>query len=218
VAGLAAAALLLAADWVMLGAFTSGREFNEKWYVLLADLPRWRVVAGALAGPLGAWCYGLGFWQLYVALKPAGRTLAFVVFAGFSMSFMWAAGAFHTSFPFLADAWRAKQAAGNALTDAALDATFHYFGWLFWIGMAPSAVACLLLAYAVLGKPTRYPRWFAACNPALLYLLTTLFSWVPAPLGGLLVAGGGNMMFLAFFACSTCLLWNGGREEEQVLV
>jgi hypothetical protein len=30
-------------------------------------MPRWRLVAGGLAGPIGAWCYGIGFWQLDVA-------------------------------------------------------------------------------------------------------------------------------------------------------
>src|SRR5262245_46342961 len=91
VAGLAGAALLLAADWVLLGTFTSGQQFNEQWHVLLADVPRWRLVVGGLAGPVGAWCYGIGFWQLYLALKPAGRGLAFLVFAGFSLSFVCAA-------------------------------------------------------------------------------------------------------------------------------
>jgi len=160
--------------------------------------------------------YGIGFWQLYLALKPAGRCLAFLVFAGFSMSFIWAAGAFHTSFPLLADAWRAKQAA-ETVGDLSTDPTFQYFGLLFLASMPPAAVATALLAYAVFWKDTRYPRWFAAINPALLYLLTRVFAWVPAPLGGPLVVGGGNLVFLLFFACSTALLWNGGlRGRSQV--
>src|SRR5262249_3611466 len=103
VAGLTGATILLAADWIMLGTFTSGWEFNERWYGLLAEMPRWRVEVGGLAGPIGAWCYFIGFWQLYVALRPAGRRVAFAVFAGFSLSFIWVAGAFHTSFPLVAD-------------------------------------------------------------------------------------------------------------------
>jgi hypothetical protein len=217
VTGFAGATILLVADWIMLGTLTSGREFNEKWHVLLAEMPRWRLVAGGLAGPIGAWCYGIGFWQVYAALKPAGRRLAFVVFAGFSLSFIWAAGAFHTSFPFVADAWRGQQAAANgvAVRDVATGPSFHYFGLLMVASMAPAAVASALLPYAILWKRTRYPRWFAACNPALLYVLTALFVWVPAPLGGLLVVGAGNMMFLVFFASSTALLWHGGRREES---
>jgi hypothetical protein len=201
----------------MLGTLTSGREFNEKWYVLLAEMPRWRLVVGGLAGPIGAWCYGIGFWQLYIALRPAGRRLAFVVFAGFSLSFLWAAGAFHTSFPFVADAWRGQQAAANgvAVSDVATGPSFHYFGLPLLSSMAPAAVASALLPYAILLKRTRYPPWFAACNPALLYLLTMLFGWVPAPLGGLLVVGAGNMVFLVFFASSTALLWNGGQREDS---
>jgi hypothetical protein len=93
--------------------------------------------------------------------------------------------------------------------------TFRYFGLLFLASMPPAAVASVLLPYAILWKDTRYPRWFAACNPALLYLLATLFAWVPAPLGGLLVVGAGNMVFLVFFVCSTALLWNGGLCEGK---
>lgn len=212
-AGIFGAALLLAADWVMLGTFTSGREFNERWYVLLADVPRWRVLAGGLAGPVGAWFYVVGFWQLYLALKPAGKRLAFLVFAGFSMSFIWAAAAFHTSFPLMADAWQAREAAGGAITESA----FGYFGLLFYAGLAPSALGTVLLAYAVLCRPTRYPRWFAALNPGLFYLLTWSFAWVPAPLGGLMVVGAGNLVFLTFFAASTALLRDGGRGESPAV-
>jgi hypothetical protein len=194
----------------MLGTFTSGREFNERWFVLLAEVPRWRVVAGGLAGPVGAWFYVVGFWRLYLALKPAGRRLAFVVFAAFSMSFVWAAGAFHASFPLMGDAWRAREAAGDAVTESA----FRYFGLLFYAGLAPSAVGTVLLAYAVLRGRTRYPRWFAVLNPGLLYLLAGSFAWVPAPVGGLLVIGAGNLVFLTFFAASTAVLWEGGRGES----
>ena len=56
------------------------------------------------------------------------------------------------------------------------------------------------------------PRWFAALNPAVLFLLTTLFEWVPAPLGGPLVIGAGNLVFLVFFAASTALPQAPGQE------
>lgn len=208
--GILGAALLLAADWTMLGTWSSGQEFNEKWHIFLTEMPRWRLALGGLAGPIGAWCYVVGFWQVRVALKPAGRVLAFVVFAGFSLSFVWAAAAFHSSFPLLADALRTKQAAaGNVTAESLLqDPGFQYFGMLFLGAMPPAGLACLLLAYAVLWKPTRYPRWFAALNPAVLFLLSAAFRWMPAPLGGPLVIGAGNLAFLIVFVCSTALLWN----------
>lgn len=209
IAGIVGATLLLAADWLLLATFTSGGDFKERWLAVLLEIPRWRLVAGGLMGPIGAWFYVIGFWQLYLALKPAGRHLAFLVFAGFSISFIWAAGAFHASFPLFADAWRAKQAA-NPAVDLTADPTFHYFGWLFLAAMPFAALATALLAFAILWKETRYPRWFAAVNPALLYLVTLVFAWVPAPAGGLLVIGAGNMVFLAFFVSSTAILWNGG--------
>jgi hypothetical protein len=39
IAGMVGAGLLLAADWILLGTFTSGSEFKENWQVLLAEMP-----------------------------------------------------------------------------------------------------------------------------------------------------------------------------------
>src|SRR5262249_22524076 len=117
--------------------------------------------------------------------------------------------------PFLADAWRLREAAAGDGTTAVWEAAermFAYAGWLYYIGLAPSLVGAVLLAYAVLRKRTCYPRWFAALNPALLYPLATLFQSLPAPLGGLLVIGAGNLVFFVFFDVSTALLWNEGSE------
>lgn len=52
-------------------------------------------------------------------------------------------------------------------------------------------------------------------NPALLWLLSTGFRYVPAPLGGLLVIGSGNLIFLLFFTVSTAILWQGGVEQND---
>src|SRR5262249_29216610 len=112
--------------------------------------------------------------------------------------------------------WRIREAAagdGAIGVREAAERMFAYAGWLYYVGLAPSLVGAVSLAYAVLGKRTRYPRWFAALNPALLYPLATVFQWLPAPLGGLLVIGAGNLVFLVYFAVSTALLWNGGRPE-----
>lgn len=208
-AGMCGASLLLAADWTMLGTFTSGADFNRRWLTLLSEMPAWRVTLGGLAGPIGAWLYVIGFWQLYIALQPAGRWLAFLAFAGFSLSFVWIAGAFHTSFPFMADAWLASQArsgGGGEAVRAATEHAFAYAGLLYYGGLLPAAVGVAVLAYAVLRRQTRYARWFAAFNPAILFVITLAFRWIPAPLGGLLVIGAGNLAFLLFFAASTYAL------------
>jgi hypothetical protein len=96
---------------------------------------------------------------------------------------------------------------------AAADA-FAYAGWLYCAGLAPALAGAALLAYAVLSGRSLYPRWFAALNPALLFLLCASFRLAPAPVGGPLVIGSGNLVFLVFFAASTALLWNGGRYES----
>ena len=64
-AGVTAAVVLLSSDWLMLGAFTDARGFANDWLDILTETPRWRVRSGAIVGPLGAWLYAVGFWQLY---------------------------------------------------------------------------------------------------------------------------------------------------------
>ena len=213
--GLCGAALLLTADWFLLGTSLSGPELMENWLSVLARMPGWRLTVGGLLGPVGAWCYVVGFWQVYLALRPGGRRLAFGCFTGLSMTFIWVAGAFHTSFPFIAHARLSQEAAtgeGAAVVRSLCEQSFAYFGLLLVLGLIPSVAALGILAYAVLRRAARYPRWFVVCNPAVLYALAYPFRWMPAPLGGLLAIGTGNLVFLAFFALSTILLWNGGRD------
>jgi hypothetical protein len=57
------------------------------------------------------------------------------------------------------------------------------------------------------------PRRTVVFNPLVLYGLTLMFRFVPAPLGGLLYVGYGNLIFLVFFAASTAVLWRGGRTK-----
>jgi hypothetical protein len=130
------------------------------------------------------------------------------------MTFIWVAGAFHTSFPFVAHAWLSQEAVtgeGAAVVKWHSEQSFAYFALLFTVGLLPSVVALGLLAYTVLRRPTLYPRWSVLCNPALLYLVAYPFRWLPAPLGGPLFIGTGNLVFMLFFSLSTTWLWNGGR-------
>src|SRR5688500_11279358 len=98
-AGLLGATLLLISDWLMLGTLSDARSFARDWLTILAEMPAWRVTWGAVMGPLGAWLYMIGFWQTYLALRPAAKWLAFVGWAGLSIGFAYIAGAFHASFP-----------------------------------------------------------------------------------------------------------------------
>jgi hypothetical protein len=209
--GIAGAGILLASDWLMMGTLTDARHFANEWLTILAKLPAWRVRLGALIGPLGAWLYVIGFWQVYLALRPAGKWLAFVCWAGFSIGFIYAAGAFHASFPFMAHAAQSMAAVDSDRAEVVTALSQHsirYAGLIFLISWIPSLVGCLTLAYAVLARRTRYPRWSILFHPLVLYVFTLTFRFVPAPLGGLLYIGFGNIIFLIFFAASTIVLWH----------
>ena len=151
-------------------------------------------------------------------MRSAGRRLAFLCSAGFSIGFVYVAGAFHASFPFMAHAAQSMEAVetrGPDRVTALAEQTINYAGLLFVSGALPSLVGCLTLAYAVLFLHTRYPRWMIVFHPLSLYLVTLAFRFVPAPLGGLLYIGYGNILFLVFFAASTAVLWNGGTSHAR---
>ncbi len=100
--GMAGAAILLTGDLLMFGARASGAEMRERWLAIMNAMPAWRLISGGLVGPIGAWFYAIGFWQVYLALEPAGRRLAFLTFAVLSMGMISIAGAFHAAFPLMA--------------------------------------------------------------------------------------------------------------------
>jgi hypothetical protein len=211
VVGICAAVFLLAADWTLMGSFVSGPEFRRRWHEILSGMPPWRLYVGGLAGPVGACLYAVGFWHVYLAVRPAGRKVALAVFASLTLSFALIAGGFHTALPFVAYAWQSRTATTVPAVTAPIDDLFQYAKAIYTLGLIPGFVGMALLGYAVLTGRTRYRRSFVIWNPGLLYVATYLFERLPAPMGGLLVIGAGNLVFLVFFAASVVVVWNGGR-------
>ncbi len=201
----------------MLGAATSGQEFSVKWLDVLASMPEWRLTIGGLAGPIGAGFYILVFGQLYLALSPANRALSFVCSAGLSLSFV-CLGAFHAAFPFAAYLKQMHNTAvGTPTVDAAYAEAMAYFGKMYYLGLGPAVISILLMPCLLLFCRTSYPKWFVVANPAIFWLGCMTFRYVPAPLGGPLFIGSGNIAFLFFFISSTIALWQGGTTKKDQL-
>jgi hypothetical protein len=82
------------------------------------------------------------------------------------------------------------------------DAIGGYTDVLFALAYAAGYPAAILLFVLVAAGRTSWPRWTALVNPVLVKPLLEAATYVPAPLGAILVGGGFNLAMSVFFAVS----------------
>lgn len=179
----------------------------------LLHVPGWRLTLGHFLGVLGAPIYFLGYWHVYMALRPAARParLALLVAAIYTFA--------------LADVWLGSRAGLARLVQARAE------------GVAPAQFAELLAAYELYSESliqlvrvgvllvsalfvalvargrTSYPRWIAAANPiVLLALVFAAYFAVPA-VGGYLVPTAMNVAHVLFFGLSSLAWARTGRRR-----
>lgn len=177
----------------------------------LTESPNWRLFLAGIGGPVGACLFVVGFWHVYLALKPGGQKTAFLCAVGFSAAYI-ILGAFHAAFPVVAFMNRMQP----AFDDPNMRDAMGYIMRIGFVGVVPAIISMLMLPALILFRRSRYPKWFAIVNPGLIFLCTSAFHYAPAPIGGFLVVGAGSLAFLAFFIISTAVLWHGGLSEKQL--
>jgi hypothetical protein len=205
-AGTLGALLLFSGDLLYL--YTPNAEQSS--ITTLGTVAAWRlVVSGALA-LIACWLYLFGSGQLYYALQPAGPRVAAVAFLSFA-AIMTAYGVSHAAyFAIAAAAQTARQLGANA--DAAAGLPLGYYNLLLQITYVPVAIATVFMIYAILFRPTRYPRWMILFIPTFLYLVQEPIVAALSGVAKVVVrAGYDNLIVLLFYAVSTVVLWNGGR-------
>ncbi len=178
-----------------------------------------RLMLGGVLGPIEAAFYIVGFWHIFLALKPAGKIPAYLTFGALSWSVIVGAGAYHSSFVFKGLLLRAKHAAVHpqaAWFQSLFADSSRYTHLLYTVMFVLGLAATFVFLFAVLRGRTHYPRWMVLFIPTLwVLLLPILASHVPPPAGGMLLGGSVNLSFLLYFCVSTLLLWNrGGRPQS----
>ena len=107
-AGITGALLMFAGDMFLYGGFYGGAEFFEQSRTIMGEIPQLRLMIGGALGPLAAIMYVIGCWHIYLALKPGGKTLAAIAFAGLA-GMMIISGAYHAGFTNIGFIIRAKR-------------------------------------------------------------------------------------------------------------
>jgi hypothetical protein len=209
VAGVCGALLFFAGDMLFYGHWGSGAGFHEGMMETVRKASLGRLFAGGLVGPFAACLCILGFWHVYLNVRPAQEFLRRVMLVLFTVLMVWGS-AIHTLWTAKGLAVKVCYASDDAGCRALLPAVNSYWDLAYNIGAVPGYFgAILLLGLVALGK-TWYPRWTVVANPAVLMLLSPLADRVPAPLGAVLTGGFTNLSIAVFFLVSVWTTWRRG--------
>jgi len=214
VTGLAGALLFFAGDMLFYGHIGSGADFAEGMIATVVRASPERLFAGGLVGPVAACMCIIGFWHVYVNVRPANVFLARLLFAFFFV-LMVAGSAVHTLWT--AKGLAMKYCSGQGEPCATLlAATRSYWTLAYNLGAIPGYAGALLLLGLVLFGKTYYPRWTAIVNPAALMLLSPLAARVPGPMGANLVGGFTNLSIALFFLVSVLTTWSDRSADRGI--
>lgn len=203
--GVAGALLFFTGDMLFYGHFGSGANFAQGMLATVRQAPTARLFAGGLVGPIAACLCIVGFWHVYLNVRPANVLLGQTLFALFAM-LMVAGSAVHTLWT--AKGLALKYCSGQGTPCTTLISTIKsYWTLAYNLGAVPGYLAALLLVGLVLFGKTYYPRWTVFANPAALILLSPLADKTPAPLGAVLVGGFTNLSIAVFFLVSVATTW-----------
>jgi hypothetical protein len=192
------------------GHLGSGANFAEGMIATVTRASQQRLFAGGLVGPLAACLCIVGFWHVYLNIRPAHVLLGRLELILFSV-LMVAGSAVHTLWTAKGLALKYCYGQGAPCSDL-LAAIKSYWALAYNLGAIPGYLgAALLFGLVLLGK-TYYPRWTVLANPAVLMVLSPLADRVPAPLGAILVGGSTNLSIAIFFLVSVATTWNRLRD------
>jgi hypothetical protein len=223
-AGIFGALLFFTGDMLFYGHLGPGTGFHEGMLATVSSASLARLFAGGLVGPVAACLCIVGFWHVYLNVRPSAARIGQVMFAAFFVLMVFGS-AIHTL-------WTAKSLAikycyrnDDAGCHALMQATNSYWNLAYNMGAVPGyAGALLLVAIVLLGK-TWYPKWTVLANPAALMLLSPLADRAPAPFGAILTGGFTNLSIAVFFLVSLWTTWTQleasraiGRPRNSALV
>lgn len=215
ITGLCGALLFFAGDMLFYGHWGSGAGFHQGLIdtVMSASLPR--LFTGGLVGPMAACLCIVGFWHVYLNVRPAQARLGKVMLVAFVVLMVFGS-AVHTLWTTRGLAIKYCYGSDDAGCRALVQSVNSYWDLAYNLGAVPGYFgAILLMALVLLGK-TWYPRWTALANPASLIFLSPLVDRAPAPFGSVLSGGFTNLSIAAFFLVSVCTTWTRTDDAENL--
>ncbi|HEY6412302.1 MAG TPA: DUF6796 family protein [Edaphobacter sp.] len=213
--GFAGALLFFTGDMLFYGHFGSGADFTQGMLATVVQASPQRLFAGGLVGSIAACLCIVGFWHLYLNIRPSSVFLGRAILVAFSVM-MVAGSAVHTLWTAKGLALKYCYGQGAPCSDL-LAATKSYWSLVYNLGAIPGYIGAFLLGCLVLLRKTWYPRWTVIANPAVLIMLSPLIDRVPSPLGAILVGGFTNLCIAVFFLVSVSTTWKGRQPPDDAL-
>jgi hypothetical protein len=167
--GLAGALLFFVGDMLFYGHLGPGEEFASGALATVQQASIGRLFTGGLVGPIAACLCIIGFWHVYLNVKPEARTPGRVMLAAF-VAMMVAGSAVHTLWVAKGIAMKSCSAPDSDCANV-LILTKSYWTLAYDMSAIPGWLGAALLAYLVVAGKTLYPRWTIVANPAVLLLL-----------------------------------------------
>jgi hypothetical protein len=203
--GLIGALLFFAGDMFFYGHFGSGSSFADGMRTTVVQSSTQRLFAGGLIGPIAACLCIVGFWHVYLNVRPSSELFGRVMFAAFFI-LMVGGSAVHTLWTAKGLALKYCYGQGSPCSDL-LTMTKSYWTLAYNLTSIPGYLGGVLLMGLVLTRKTWYPRWTVLVNPGVLILLSPLAAKVPSPLGAIVVGGSANLSIAVFFLVSVATTW-----------
>jgi Family of unknown function (DUF6796) len=207
--GVAGGLLMFSGDMLFYGHWGAGSNFHEGMIAAVRQASDQRLFAGGLVGPVAACLFIVGFWHIFLNVEPKAPTSARVVFLSLT-ALMVCGSSVHALWTPYGLALKHCYGQGAPCPDL-VAAIRSYWNAAYDLSAVPGYVGFLLLIVLVLLGRTRYPRWTAMANPAVLLLFEPLAEKGPAPWGAVLTGGFTNLSFVTFFVVSLAATWNEKR-------
>jgi len=214
VAGLCGALLFFAGDMLFYGHWGSGAGFHEGMINTVWNASLARLYVGGLVGPVAACLCIVGFWHVYLNVRPEQARIGRVMLVAFVVLMVFGS-AIHTLWTTRGLAIKYCYYNDDAGCRALVNAVNSYWDLAYNLGAAPGYLGAILLLVLVLFGKTWYPRWTALANPAVLFLLTPLANRAPAPFGAVLSGGFTNLTIAVFFLVSVWTTWSRAEDSSE---
>jgi hypothetical protein len=198
IAGLCGALLFFSGDMLFYGHLGSGAGFHQGMIATVRNASLARLYAGGLVGPLAACLCILGFWHVFLNVRPSHVRIGKLMLVAFVL-LMVSGSAIHTLWTTRGLALKYCYGDDDTGCRAVVQAINQYWDIAYYFGAVPAYFGFILLLGLV-----------------LFVLVSPLADKAPAPFGAILSGGFTNLSIALFFAVSIWTTWERPvcREEE----
>jgi hypothetical protein len=210
------AALLVGTGEFLLHFSPLGDYADDGNYAYLLQVSESRVTLGHFFAVIGAPLYLVGFWHIYLGLKPYGKIIPLVNFFitayGFIFGTIWIGS--RASIVLLAQANSAAVGANKKILRELMDFYMLHSETLLEVTRITTLVSSLAFIVLVLTGKTLYPRWMAIFNPILLLVSSFILFAIAPSIGKYTLPIALNVGYFIFFTLSTLQLTKVCKQQK----